>query len=111
MFCYCLYILFCNVGIQYPLKYISDCRSFIKTLNPNYGNANISINNTEAYITCINDSTLRGSQNVTCQHNGSWNPQFPKCLVNCPALPDRPVVLSKETITYVQVYLCCLYFL
>ncbi|CAC5401757.1 unnamed protein product [Mytilus coruscus] len=77
------------------------CIQLITTPQGKYGNYNITIRSADVHVTCVNDTTLAGSWNVTCE-NGGWQPEFPRCLVNCPHIPDLPIILSKDTLFYVK---------
>lgn len=35
--------------------------------------------------------------------NGMWQPDFPNCLVKCPPLQEKPLIMSEKTIFNVQV--------
>lgn len=74
----------------------------IGSLQSKYGNYNITISSPHVHVTCVNDTTLVGSSNVTCK-NQKWQPDFPHCLVNCPPIPPPPIIISANTQSYVKV--------
>ncbi|CAC5401758.1 unnamed protein product [Mytilus coruscus] len=77
------------------------CKQLTTTPRGKYDNYNITIRSPNVHVTCVNDTTLAGSCNVTCEKE-EWRPEFPRCLVNCPPIPDKPNILSMETISYVM---------
>ncbi|XP_071140834.1 uncharacterized protein [Mytilus edulis] len=77
------------------------CIQMIGSLQSKYGNYNITIRSPHVHVTCVNDTTLVGSSNVTCK-NQKWQPDFPHCLVNCPPIPPSPIIISANTQSYVK---------
>lgn len=97
-------VAFClSLCFKFPTYTTDSCTELIKSIQSNYGNYNITIRSPDVHVTCVNDTTLAGSSNVTCQKNHKWHPEFPYCLVNCPLIPPTPNIISANTITYVTV--------
>lgn len=89
---------------KFRIFYLSTTACTVLTTTPqgNYGNYNITIRRPDVHVTCVNDTTIAGSSNVTCKNDG-WIPKFPHCLVNCPPIPERPDITTIDTIYYVEV--------
>ncbi|CAG2228545.1 unnamed protein product [Mytilus edulis] len=90
-------------GFKVTIFYLSTTACTVLTTTPqgNYGNYNITIRRPDVHVTCVNDTTIAGSSNVTCKNDG-WIPKFPHCLVNCPPIPERPDITTIDTIYYVE---------
>ena len=49
----------------------------------NIGENNVNLVDTTAIFSCNNGFQLIGPKNISCQENGKWSPDIPKCQRKC----------------------------